>query len=45
MTDAEFYARLDDLAEEAMKGGLSRALVIEDLRLLADTLDNEREER
>ena len=45
MTDAEFYNELDNLAAVAMADGLSRELVIEDLRLLANTLDNEHEER
>ena len=45
MTDAEFYNELDNLAAAAMADGLSRERVIEDLRLLANTLDNEHEER
>ena len=45
MTDAEFYNELDNLASVAMADGLSRELVIEALRLLANTLDNEHEER
>jgi hypothetical protein len=45
MTDAEFYDRLDRLVEEAERGGLSRALIIEDLRLLAESLDQEDRDR
>jgi hypothetical protein len=39
MTDAEFYAKLSDLAEEAEQAGVTRTKVIESLRLLADALD------
>ena len=41
MTDAEFYDRISELANEAMLGGLSRKEVVEDLRILAKALDEE----
>jgi hypothetical protein len=45
VTDSEFYNALNELVEKALATGLSRSLVIEDLRLLADALDNEDRDR
>jgi hypothetical protein len=45
MTDNEFYSKISDLAEEAELSGLTRTSIIESLRLLADSLEEEDRDR